>query len=136
MDPLPDPNVDAKELKKFFPTYHRTNPLASKPETNDEDNVKSNSQVKIVGDNQAKSLTESLKIEKPINLNYMSDALRAFHSCPLSKDLEPYLAWLTKIEKEKAQFWKEMGIYDMIRLSKVGSGYSQTHVNILFIFLG
>lgn len=35
MGPFPDPNVDAEKLKKFFPTYHRTKPLASKPETND-----------------------------------------------------------------------------------------------------
>lgn len=91
---------------KFFLTYHRTKPLASTPETDDEDNIKPNSQVKTVDDNQAKSCTEALKIEKPINLNYMSDTLREFHSCPLSKDPEPYLAWLTKVEKEKAQFWK------------------------------
>lgn len=117
MGPLPDPNDDPERLKRVFPTYHRTKPLASQPETND-------TQVETVDDNQAKSSNESLETKKTINLNYISDALRAFHSCPLSKDPEPYLTWLTKAEKEKAQFWKEMCIYDMLQLLKVGSKYS------------
>lgn len=80
--------------------------------------------MKIVDDNQAKSSTEALKTEKHVNLNYMSAALKAFHSFPLSKDPELYLAWLTKVEKEKAHFCKEMSIDDMIQLSKVGPKYS------------
>lgn len=64
----------------------------------------------------------------------MSDALRVFGSCPLSKDHEPYITWLTKVEKEKAQFWKELGIYDMIELSKVGQGYSQNMLITYFYF--
>lgn len=55
----------------------------------------------------------------------MSGTIRVFRSCPLSKDLEPYLTWLTKVEKEKSQFWKQMCIYGMIQLSKVGPGYNQ-----------
>lgn len=40
MGHLPDPNVDAKKLKKFFPTYHCTKPLASKLKIDDQDSVK------------------------------------------------------------------------------------------------
>lgn len=61
MSPFPDPNVDAEKLKKFFPTYHRTKPLASKPETN-------NSQVKYVDINRAKSSTEALETKKNISI--------------------------------------------------------------------
>lgn len=84
--------------------------------------------MKTVDDNLAKSLTEALETKTPINLNYMSGALRAFHSCPLSKDHGPYLTWLTKVEKEKSQLLKEMGLYDMIQLSRVGPGYGQNMV--------
>lgn len=44
---------------------------------------------------------------------------------PLFKDPKDYLVWLDKAEKKKSQVWKDMGIFDMIQLSKVGPGYSQ-----------
>lgn len=68
-------------------------------------------------------------IETTITLDYLSISLRVIHSCPLFKEPEnylSYLSWLLKIEKQKTQVWKEMEIFDMIQLLKVSSSYCQT----------
>lgn len=59
---------------------------------------------------------------------------RVFRSCPLFKDPKDYLAWLAKVEKKKSQVWKNMGIFDMIQLSKVGHGYSQAMLIVSLYF--
>lgn len=56
----------------------------------------------------------------------MNNGFRVFRAPPLFKDPTDYLSWLNKIEKTKSQTWKNMGIYDLIMLSKVGLDYSST----------
>ena len=36
-----------------------------------------------------------------------------------------YLSWLSKIEKKKSQDWKDLGIFDLIQMSKLGFSYCQ-----------
>lgn len=93
--PLPNINAKHERLKDYFPTYHRTKPIASRKKSKTSDETVSVEPNTVV-DTQAKSLTEP--IEKPINLDYMSNGLRVFCSCSLSKDPENYLSWLTKLE--------------------------------------
>jgi len=42
------------------------------------------------------------------------------------------LGWLDKMEKQKGQFWKEMGIVDLIQLSRQGPKY---HSEIIIVVL-
>lgn len=113
LGPLPYVNVNPAKLKEFFPTYHYNKPIASKKKT------RVNTEVT---EKPSKSSTEPT--ENPINLDYMNN-FRLFLSFPLFKDPKVYLAWLAKVEKRKTQVWKNMGIFYMIQLSKVGPGYSQ-----------
>lgn len=54
----------------------------------------------------------------------MNNGFRAFCATPTFKDPTDYLNWLTKVEKVKAQAWKDIGIYDMIMLSKLNLDYN------------
>lgn len=56
----------------------------------------------------------------------MNSDFGVFRSCPLFRDPSDYLSWLEKIEKNKSQVWKEMGIFELIQLLKIGPSYSQT----------
>lgn len=58
--------------------------------------------------------------DESIKLGFMNSGFRVFLSSPLSKDPIDYLAWLAKLEKKKSKFWKDMGIFDLIKLSKIG----------------
>lgn len=138
---LHDFNISVEKLKDFFPAYHRTNLIASKRKiiTASEDvsakldSKNAESKVKNKVDSQVKPSIEApkpkdptgVKLEKIINLDYMSNALRVFRSCPLFRYPETYLVWLAKVKQKKAQIWTEMGILDMIQLSKVEPGYCQ-----------
>jgi len=42
---------------------------------------------------------------------------------PRYENNERYLCWLDKVEKHKGQFWKEMGIFDLVQLSRQGPKY-------------
>lgn len=119
LGPLSDPNVDHSKLKEFFPTYHRYKPIAcaKKPKASDEIHTEENPNP----DNQGNPSTD-----EPIILTYMNNVFRVFRSCPLFRDPSDYLGWLEKIEKKKSQVWKEVGIFDLIQLSKVGPCYCQT----------
>ena len=51
----------------------------------------------------------------------MNKGNRIFRSSPnLSSE---YSDWLNKMEKVQASVWKEMGIYDLVMLSKTGLPY-------------
>lgn len=54
----------------------------------------------------------------------MNNGFRAFRAIPTFKDPTDYLNWLTKVEKVKAQAWKDIGIYDLIMLSKLNLDYN------------
>lgn len=81
--------------------------LASKPETDDEDNVKPDSQVKTTDDNQAKSSTKALKTEKHINLNYMSGVLECFTLSLCQKTLNSISLGLPRFRRRKPNFGKK-----------------------------
>jgi hypothetical protein len=66
---------------------------------------------------------EEPKTNETIDLRFMNNDFRVFRATPSFKDPTNYLEWLNKIEKTKAQNWKDMGIYDLIMLSKVGLEY-------------
>ncbi|KAI5404629.1 hypothetical protein KIW84_051692 [Lathyrus oleraceus] len=88
---------------KFFPCYHTTKPIANK----------------IVSSRNAEDSVQ----RDAFQLDFITDSFRPFRSCPtLDKS---YLAWLTKVEKKKASFWKESGIFDLIQMSKLGFSYCQ-----------
>lgn len=106
-------SINPAKLKEFFPTYHRNKPIVSKKRT------RVNTEV-----TDKPTITSTELIESPINIDYMNN-FRVFCSCPLFKDPKDYLAWLTKVEKKKSQVWKNMGIFDITQLSKVGPRYNQ-----------
>lgn len=64
----------------------------------------------------------------------MNNGFRAFRATPTFKDPTDYLNWLTKVEKAKAQAWKDIGIYDMIMLSKLNLDYSTPMLISLLYF--
>lgn len=55
----------------------------------------------------------------------MTNTFKVFRSITLAKDPKPYYSWLAKVESKKAQFWKKLGIYDLIQLSNTGLEYNQ-----------
>lgn len=54
----------------------------------------------------------------------MNNGFIAFRATSTFKDPTDYLNWLTKVEKVKAQAWKDIGIYDLIMLSKLNLNYN------------
>lgn len=68
--------------------------------------------------------TENPKANETIDLRFMNNGFRVFHASPTFKNPTDYLDWLKKIEKAKFQNWKDMGIYDLIMLSKIELEYS------------
>lgn len=122
MGPLLGRNVDVEKLEDFFPIYHWIKPLVCRTRNAIKGSVIVDSHVQTV-DDQEKSLTDSLNQEKHFNLDYMSNTLKVFFSCPLAKYPDPYLSCLTKLEKKKALFWREMGFYDTTQQSKVEPAY-------------
>lgn len=128
---LPNINANPERLKEYFPTYLQTKPIASRKKLKTSDETV-NAEPNTIVDTKKKSLTEP--IEKLINLDYMSNTLRVLRSFPLSEYPKNYLSWLAKIENHKAQTWKEMEIFDMIQLSKVGLVYCQPILIISLYF--
>jgi len=59
--------------------------------------------------------------ETPYDLNYLDS--RVFRAAPKFERNEAYLEWLEKIEKNKGGFWKALGIFDLIQLSRQGPRY-------------
>jgi len=47
-----------------------------------------------------------------------------FRSAP-KVDKENYTTWLNKVEKKKGDFWKNLGIFDLIQLSRHGPRYQK-----------
>jgi hypothetical protein len=46
-----------------------------------------------------------------------------FRTEPKIGENDPYIGWLDKLEKKKGQFWKDIGIFDLIQLSRLGPKY-------------
>lgn len=107
--PLSDLDTDFSKQKEYFPTYHKCKPIgqAKKPRVEP-------------------TTTEEPKIDETIDLRFMYNEFRVFRATPSFKDPTDYIEWLNKIEKAKAQTWKDMGIYDLIMLSKVGLEYNSS----------
>ncbi|KAI5389696.1 hypothetical protein KIW84_075116 [Lathyrus oleraceus] len=103
--PLADLDTDTNKLREFFPSYHKCKPIgqAKNPRT---------------------SSSENTPAENAINLRFMNNGFRAFRATPTFKDPTDYSNWLNKIEKQKSQAWKDIGIYDLIMLSKLNHDYS------------
>src|SRR3954471_13965103 len=118
MGPLSGEN---SSLDKFFPAYYKTRPLVSKIKIDDKGNPISED----VNPTEEASTTPPVVLEK-IRLDYVTNFVRVFRSIPLAKDRKLYYSWLNKVEKQKASFWQELGIYDLIQLSKTGLEYNQT----------
>ena len=95
--------------RAFFLTHPRLKPIgcAKKPRNDPEDATPANQQ--------------HAQTKEDINLQFMNKGNRIFRSCPsLSSE---YSDWLNKMEKVQTPIWKEMGIYDMVMLSKTGLSY-------------
>jgi len=56
----------------------------------------------------------------PYDLSFLKSKLRTE---PRYENNERYLCWLDKVENQKGQFWKEIGIYDLVQLSRQGPKY-------------
>jgi len=59
----------------------------------------------------------------PHNLYFMKT--KVFSSAPRTDKVEQYLSWLDRVEKHKGAFWKSIGIFDLIQLSKQGPRYQK-----------
>src|SRR3954464_5942879 len=119
MGPLPGENISS--LNRFFPAYYKTTPLVSKTKIGEDGCSPSGESANI----EETSTVTPLALTK-IRLNYITNFVKVFRSIPLAKDPDLYYAWLEKIEKHKAYFWQQLGIYDLIQLSKTGLEYNQT----------
>jgi len=58
----------------------------------------------------------------PYDLSYIDTMF--FRSAP-KVDKENYTNWPNKVEKKKGDFWKNLGIFDLIQLSRYGPRYQQ-----------
>lgn len=56
----------------------------------------------------------------PYDLSFLKSK---FRTEPKIENNEKYLDWLDKMEKVKGSFWREMGIFDLIQLSRQGPKY-------------
>jgi len=65
----------------------------------------------------------------PYNLSFMKYRLRTE---PKYENNDEYLCWLNKVEGKKGQFWKDIGIFDLIQLSRQGPRY---HKEMLIVAL-
>lgn len=59
-----------------------------------------------------------------MDLRFMNNGFRAFCATPTFKGPSDYSNWSNKIEKQKSQAWQDIGIYDLIMLSKLDLDYS------------
>lgn len=66
-----------------------------------------------------------VSIKEPMNLEQHTSTLRVFRSTPPTKNHDDYISWLDKIETKMSGIWKEMGIFDLIQLSRNGLLYFQ-----------
>ncbi|XP_050883068.1 uncharacterized protein LOC127086362 [Lathyrus oleraceus] len=107
LGPLPNPKIKPDRLKEFFPTYFHIKPIGA--------GVKPQPKEKMVEQKDPSSSTD----DGEMNLTYLNYT-RIFRTCPWSKDPSDYLSWLNKVEKIKGNFWKEVGIFDLIQLSRAG----------------
>lgn len=118
LGPMADSSANQENLRHFFPTYDRYKPIGNRRTPISQDEVHTNEAPHADGQGYA-------TVEEPIVLEFFNGSNRVFRSSPLSKDPQDYLAWMAKVEKKKASFWKDMGIFDLIELSKVGPAYCQ-----------
>lgn len=56
--------------------------------------------------------------DEPYNLSYLDT--RFFRSAPRIDKVKDYIAWLDRMEKHKGNFWKDLGIFNLIQLSRQG----------------
>ncbi|PNY13487.1 hypothetical protein L195_g014311 [Trifolium pratense] len=62
-------------------------------------------------------------ISEPYNFSYIKAPNRVFRSAPSLND--QYLAWLGRVQQDRADIWQACGIYDLIQLSRTGLKYQQ-----------
>ncbi|KAL5064773.1 hypothetical protein RYX36_026510, partial [Vicia faba] len=105
-----------KKPKKSSKKTSETNKIVASEE-NIEDSTK---KPKKSSKKTSESSSSNPKIKREaFQLDYIIESFRPFRSCQtLDKS---YLAWITKVEKKKTQAWKELGIFDLIQMSKLGS---------------
>lgn len=61
--------------------------------------------------------------EHALNMPFMDKHVRVFQSAPPNQNKD-YLAWLEKVQTQRKKKWKELGIYDMIKISRTGPRYN------------
>lgn len=104
--------LNLADLGTFFTTYHKCKPIG---------------QVKILRAERTATAEESQSLaDETLDLRFMNNDFRVFRVTPSFKDPTDYLNWLNKIEKANSQSWKDMGIYELIMMSKVELDYSST----------
>ena len=89
---------DVEKTKIFFPTYHSSKPIASKPSTlkNAGEKVDKNPKGSTAENVQGKNPSKIVKVEKTFHLDCMTGYFKPFRSCPM-KNSKLYLEWLAKI---------------------------------------
>jgi hypothetical protein len=70
--------------------------------------------------------------DEPYDLNYLDT--RVFRATPRINKVEDYIAWLDRMEKHKCNFWKDLGIFNLIQLSRQGHMY-QKHMLLAALHL-
>jgi len=67
----------------------------------------------------------------PYNLSFMQSKFRAE---PKYENNGKYICWLNKVEGKKGRFWKDIGIFDHIQLSRQGPRYHKEMLIVAFHF--
>jgi len=67
----------------------------------------------------------------PYDLSFLKSK---FRTEPKHENNEEYISWLDKVERRKGQFWKDIGIFDLIQLSRQGPKYHNEMIIVALHF--
>lgn len=67
--------------------------------------------------------------ERYLNLTLMEIPMRVFRSTPPSQNKD-YIVWLDKVQNKRKKQWEDLGIFDVIQLSRTDPKY-----NLILLFV-
>src|ERR1044072_9726509 len=118
------PLISTERLEKtkgFFPAYFLTKPIINKSVPSKLKNDDSAAKLPKTLEGTSEGITTALTRD-PFNMDYVTVNFKPFRSCPTSD--QSYQNWLATVECKKSQEWENLGILNLIQMSKLGFSYS------------